>query len=129
MPGIERHHIILSQWITFTSSGDSSQVTQTTSGGGGPRRELLLGPEELWRDFVSNVVIRTPQFDRIVEDPDICMGAPTVRGTRITAEFVYRMIKSGMEIAEIKDAYPQLKQEDIGQAVEFIDRKQLQQAA
>jgi len=58
-------------------------------------------------------------FGRINQDPKVCMGKPTIQGTRITAEFAYRLVESGMQIKEILDAYPQLEEEDIRQAIAF----------
>ena len=99
-------------------------------------------PRKAPSDFVYRVIepITIPQehiafppvqqFTKIVRHPDICMGEPTIDGTRITAAFIYRMIKSRMTIKEILEAYPQLVEEDIRQAVAFTDPMQrLQQAA
>lgn len=58
-------------------------------------------------------------IDRIVVDPTICLGQPTVRGTRITAAVILRMIASGMEVQEIMQGYPELSEEDIRQAAAY----------
>lgn len=63
-----------------------------------------------------------PQFDSIVQNPQICMGEPIIRGTRITAAFVYRLVKSGMQVKEVLEAYPQLREEDVRQAIEFVEK-------
>ena len=62
------------------------------------------------------------EFDRIVLDPEICMGQPTIRGTRMTAAFVYRLMQSGMQLREIREAYPRLMEEDIRQAIAFCQK-------
>jgi uncharacterized protein (DUF433 family) len=66
----------------------------------------------------------TPEllFDRIIRNPQICMGEPTIKGTRITAAFVYRLVKSGMHVKDVLDAYPQLQEEDIRQAIAFVEK-------
>jgi len=58
-------------------------------------------------------------FDRIAVDPKICMGQPTIRGTRITVAIILRMIASGMTPQEIVRDYPELSEEDIRQAAGY----------
>ncbi len=52
-------------------------------------------------------------LDRITVNPAVCFGQPTIRGMRITASVVLKLIASGMTSAEILAAYPELDQEDI----------------
>lgn len=58
-------------------------------------------------------------LDRIVIDPDICMGQPIIRGLRITVAFLLKQLASGMTVPEILHAYPELEEEDIRQAVQY----------
>lgn len=58
-------------------------------------------------------------FDRIAIDPAICLGKPRVRGTRITVEFVLKLLRSGCAVDEIVDDYPELTEADISQCVAF----------
>jgi len=58
-------------------------------------------------------------LDRIAVDPEVCMGQPTIRGTRITVPFVVKLVASGMANAEILEAYPELTEEDIAQALRY----------
>jgi uncharacterized protein (DUF433 family) len=58
-------------------------------------------------------------LDRITVDPDVCLGQPTIRGMRITVPFVVKLVASGMTHAEILDAYPELADEDIAQALRY----------
>jgi len=58
-------------------------------------------------------------LDRITVDPDVCMGQPTIHGTRITVPFVVKLVASGMANAEILEAYPELTEEDIAQALRY----------
>ncbi len=51
--------------------------------------------------------------DRIEVNPKIMMGKPVIRGTRVTAELILRKFGEGATEAELLDAYPQLKKEDI----------------
>ena len=56
---------------------------------------------------------------RIVSDPAVMFGKPTVRGTRITVEHVLRKIAGGMSNAEILADHPRLSLDDIRAAVAF----------
>ena len=50
---------------------------------------------------------------RIVIDPEIRFGKPTVRGTRITVGDVLSYLASGMSEDEILADFPSLEREDI----------------
>lgn len=51
--------------------------------------------------------------NRIISDPEIMLGKPIIKGTRITVELILRKIAEGMAIDELMEAYPQLRQEDV----------------
>jgi uncharacterized protein (DUF433 family) len=51
--------------------------------------------------------------DRITSNPDIMLGKPVVKGTRITVELIIRKLSEGMTVDELLEAYPHLKREDI----------------
>jgi uncharacterized protein (DUF433 family) len=51
--------------------------------------------------------------ERIVRDPEIMMGKPTIRGTRIAVELILRKLGAGVPIAEVLAAHPRLVREDI----------------
>jgi hypothetical protein len=46
------------------------------------------------------------RHERIVSDPDVMMGKPTIRGTRITVELILEKLGQGMTIDEMLEAYP-----------------------
>ncbi len=52
-------------------------------------------------------------FERIVIDPQICNGKPTIRGSRITVQSILEFLSAGDSREEILKQYPKLKQEDI----------------
>ena len=58
-------------------------------------------------------------FDRIQIDPQVCNGKPTIRGLRITVDFVLRLIGDGHTIEEIVQEYPELAKEDVYQAAKY----------
>lgn len=59
------------------------------------------------------------QLDRITIDPEICLGQPTIRGMRITVSIVLNQVAVGMSVKEILEAYPELEEEDINQALRY----------
>ena len=51
--------------------------------------------------------------ERITSDPDIMLGKPVIKGTRITVELILKKLSEGMTIEELLEAYPHLIKEDI----------------
>lgn len=54
-----------------------------------------------------------PYKDRIVADPEIMLGKPIIKGTRITVELILRKLSEGMTTEELIEAYPHLVKEDV----------------
>jgi len=52
-------------------------------------------------------------MNRIVIDPDICNGQPTIRGTRITARTVLEFLAAGDSVEDVLEGYPSLSREDV----------------
>ncbi|HNR96856.1 MAG: hypothetical protein BWY10_02544 [Chloroflexi bacterium ADurb.Bin180] len=50
---------------------------------------------------------------RIVLDPQILVGKPTVRGTRLAVELIIDLLAQGWTEAEILNNYPGLTREDV----------------
>lgn len=59
------------------------------------------------------------QLDRITINPDVCLGQPTIRGMRVTVSIILKQIAGGMTSEEIVEAYPELENEDIVQALKY----------
>ncbi len=59
------------------------------------------------------------RFDRITVNPDQMGGVPCLRGLRISVATVVDMIADGMGMNEILQAYPDLQQEDITEALRY----------
>ena len=57
--------------------------------------------------------------ERIGLNPDIMLGKPTVKGTRITVEIILRKLSEGASEKELLEAYPHLKREDILAALSY----------
>jgi uncharacterized protein (DUF433 family) len=58
-------------------------------------------------------------MDRIVVEPDICNGQPTIKGTRITARTVLEFLAAGDAIEDVLEEYPSLTREDILACIRF----------
>jgi uncharacterized protein (DUF433 family) len=50
---------------------------------------------------------------KIIINPDICNGLPTIEGTRITAQTVLEFLSAGDTIEDVLDEYPSLFREDV----------------
>ena len=59
------------------------------------------------------------KFQRITINPKQMDGLPCVRGLRIPVATVVGMVADGMTDREILDAFPDLEQEDIREALRF----------
>lgn len=51
--------------------------------------------------------------ERIVIDPTICNGRPTIRGTRVTVQTILEFLGAGDSTEAILNEYPSLTHEDI----------------
>jgi uncharacterized protein (DUF433 family) len=58
-------------------------------------------------------------LDRIRIDPKICEGRPTIRGMRITVDFVLKLLGDGYTADDIAREYPELEKEDVYQAARY----------
>jgi uncharacterized protein (DUF433 family) len=58
-------------------------------------------------------------LSRIKIDPNICEGKPTIRGLRITVDFVLKLLGDGYTAEEIVAEYPELEKEDVYQAAKY----------
>ena len=50
---------------------------------------------------------------RIVIEPTICNGRPTIKGTRITVQSIFEFLDAGDSIDDILEDYSQLEREDV----------------
>ncbi|MDZ4350289.1 MAG: DUF433 domain-containing protein [Xanthomonadaceae bacterium] len=58
--------------------------------------------------------------DRIVSDPDILVGKPTVKGTRISVELLLDRLADGWSVEDILEAYPHITRQDVRAALAFV---------
>ena len=51
--------------------------------------------------------------ERIIVDPQILVGKPVIKGTRLAVEFVVDLLAQGWDVDEILRNYPGISQDDI----------------
>ena len=61
----------------------------------------------------------TMEFQRIAIDPDICEGKATVKNTRMTVEFVLKLLGSGYTAEDVVREYPVLELADVYECASF----------
>lgn len=57
--------------------------------------------------------------NRIEINPEVMLGKPVIRGTRIPVEIILRKLSKGASEADLLDAYPRLSREDIQAALAY----------
>lgn len=55
----------------------------------------------------------TQKTDRITQDPDVLVGKPVVRGTRIPVALVLGHLAQNPDLQDLFGAYPELTVEDV----------------
>ena len=58
-------------------------------------------------------------LDRITFDPNVMGGRACIRGMRITVSLIVNLVASGMDVPEIREAYPYLEPQDVRQALQY----------
>ena len=57
--------------------------------------------------------------DAIVSDPNVLMGKPVVRGTRISVELILEKLGAGETVDDLLSAHPSLTRDGIGAALVY----------
>lgn len=108
---------------TRSSAGSERLTTDQEVGGSNPPgyastnsrfRRLILAPISTMATF------QAPRLhERIVLDPDVMVGKPVIRGTRLTVEFILGLLAQGATEDEILGEYQTLTREDIRACLNF----------
>lgn len=70
--------------------------------------------------MAQRAAVRDPYpLARIICDPRIQAGAPVVRGTRVTVRAIAAQHRAGIEVAQIRESYPHLLDEDVHAALAY----------
>jgi uncharacterized protein (DUF433 family) len=57
--------------------------------------------------------------NRIELNPEVMLGKPVIRGTRVTVELLLRKLSEGATEESLLEAYPHLKRADIKAAIAY----------
>ncbi|MGE0384359.1 MAG: DUF433 domain-containing protein [Gammaproteobacteria bacterium] len=57
--------------------------------------------------------------ERIVSDPEVLVGKPVIRGTRISVDLIVGWMANGWSVEQVLEAYPFLSREDVLAALAF----------
>lgn len=55
----------------------------------------------------------------IQSDPDVMMGKPVIRGTRITVESILRKLSCGESVEQVLESHPRLTREAVLAALNY----------
>jgi uncharacterized protein (DUF433 family) len=70
--------------------------------------------------FSYKTVLLNMRFtDRIEVNPEILVGKPIIRGTRISVEMILEELGAGNSIEDLLENYPRLNKEDILAALQW----------
>ena len=69
-----------------------------------------------------NEATEAAPLGRITIDPEICHGAPCIRGLRYPVQLILELLSAGMTSDEILEDYDDLEPEDILAALAFAAR-------
>lgn len=61
-------------------------------------------------------------LERITLDPQIMVGKPVIKGTRLTVEYIVNLLAHGATVQEILEEYDGLTNEDIQACLLFATR-------
>lgn len=59
------------------------------------------------------------QFDRITINPEVMLGKPCIKGTRITVELILEKLAGGASYDDLLEGYPRLSIDDIREAIRY----------
>jgi uncharacterized protein (DUF433 family) len=88
----------------------------------------------LWYDNAHpaeklDMIHKAQRHERIVTNPRVMLGKPTVKGTRITVEMILRKLGGGMTPDAILQDHPHLTPDDIRAARAFAADASAEKAA
>lgn len=61
-------------------------------------------------------------LERITIDPEVMVGKPVIKGTRLTVEYILNLLAHGVTVTEILEEYEGLTQEDIQACLLFATK-------
>lgn len=61
-------------------------------------------------------------LNRIIANPNVMVGKPVIKGTRLTVEYVLNLLAHGATVTELLEEYEGLVEEDIRACLLFASR-------
>ena len=61
-------------------------------------------------------------LDRITVDPEVLVGKPVIKGTRVPVYLIVELVANGMTTEQILKEYPRLKEKDIKAALLYASK-------
>lgn len=61
-------------------------------------------------------------LQRIVSDPNVLVGKPVIKGTRLSVEYILNLLAHGSSVEEILVEYTGLKEQDIQACLLFASQ-------
>lgn len=61
------------------------------------------------------------KFERIVRDPEICGGQPTIKGTRVLVTVLLDYLREGKTFDEILESFPSITKEDLQEVIAYAE--------
>jgi uncharacterized protein (DUF433 family) len=61
-------------------------------------------------------------LQRIIIDPNIMVGKPVIKGTRLTVELILGLLGQGISTEKILEEYPRLTKEDVLACLVFAQK-------
>jgi uncharacterized protein (DUF433 family) len=60
--------------------------------------------------------------DHIHAEPEVLLGKPTIRGTRISVELILELLSSGWTVEMLLESYPKLTKNDLDAIFASLDK-------
>ena len=61
--------------------------------------------------------------ERIAVDPEVLVGKPVIKGTRIAVEFIVELLANGWNEAQILENYPGVTREDVQACLRYVSAR------
>lgn len=61
--------------------------------------------------------------ERIVVDPEVLVGKPVVRGTRLAVEFIVELLAQGWSEGDVLENYPGLTEQDLRACLKYASAR------
>jgi uncharacterized protein (DUF433 family) len=60
-------------------------------------------------------------LDRILVDPEVMVGKPVIKGTRIPVELILKRLSQDLDVQTLLESYPRLTLEDVKACLAYAE--------